>query len=329
MKKHDYSLRERLTFGGENSPRYHEMKKGGAVMETCVMQRGSLVISGGAANGTQTGEAGSVLQRVDVDAIARAGSPFPGGKLKSVTPRSILRRAIFDNGVFVGDLSTYTWNGAAGTYTFKLPHWLRWALPRNKNYAETALISDQYDGLQMALITSGKATMFSGTDRTYDYSGVTFDIYDRREAGAPSSVGVLYENDVFVPIAGANARLPIDGQLSQNENHVDLLFITESTAAQTLVDTVINKITVSSGTDQFQELYPEMIKADQRDAYIRDAAQSDTGLYLINVAFDGLLTGVQRPISILADVSNPGGANLDRIIINSRRVLLPADYLKK
>jgi hypothetical protein len=328
-KKHDFSIRERVAFGSENSPRYHEIRKGGMVLDVTPVLTGTLVVTGGTVNGTATGEnPGNAVQRFDIDATPRIGSPYPGGKIKSLTPRSVLCRRIFDKGFKQGDMSLAggTFNGAAGSYTFNQAFPLRFALPNNAvRPIETALNTDQYDGLQLQITTGGRNTLFSGNDRTFDWSGARFDIYDRRENGAPGDVAVLYESDQFVPIAGANARLPIDGELPKNEGYLDILLIAETTG-QALADTIIKKVNISSGTDQFSEMYSEYIKQLQRE-FVTDASENMTGLYLLPIAQDGLLMGAVKPVSLLLDVANPGGAGVDRLIVSSRRVILPHEYL--
>jgi hypothetical protein len=329
MRKHDFSIRERIPFRAENSPLFHQVPKGGLIQEITPVLSGTLVIAGGAASGVATGaeNPGGLVQRFDLDAVTRIGSPYPAGKLKSVTPRSVLRRRIFDKGFFQPDLSIGAagLTGAAGSFTLSMPFPLRFSLPGNANRAiETALNADQYDSLQLQIVTGGKSALLTGNDRNWDYSGVRFDIYDRRENGAPGDTAVLYESDQFVPIAGANPRLPLGAELPQSESFLDVLLITETTNAA-LADTILRKVNVSTGTEQFEELYSEMIKQHGRE-FVTDAAQVDTGLYLVPISQDGLLAGAVRPISLLLDVANPGGAGVDRITVNSRRVVLPGEY---
>jgi hypothetical protein len=61
--------------------------------------------------------------------------------------------------------------------------------------------------------------------------------------------------------------------------------------------------------------------------FVTDASENMTGLYLLPIAQDGLLMGAVKPVSLLLDVANPGGAGVDRLIVSSRRVILPHEYL--
>jgi hypothetical protein len=329
MKKHSFELREVIPFRAENTPLTHVMKPGGFVQEILIVAEGTLNITGGAATGTALGveNPGSLLQRVELDAIAKAGSPYPDGKLVNLLTRSIKRREIFDeSGVIAGSAIT----GAIAATAISEAYLIRFSLPERANPAETSLNTDAYASLQLTLTTGGNATMFSGNDRVWDWTGVKFYIYDRREAGSPGfgDTAVLFQSDVPVNITGANDQFSIDGELAKAESYYDVMLVTESTANRTLVDTVIKQVKVLSNNEQFKNLYKSAIKRFQQ-RFIKDKAQADTGLYLFKMAEDGLLGGCVRPINFVLDVLNPGGANLDRIIVNSRRIVLPSEYLPK
>ena len=321
-KKHDYSFRERFAFK-TGTPFFHEIRKGGYVTELKAVLRGSLVVSAGTASGTALGEnPGNLMQRFDIDAVSKG--VYPGGKLKSLSPRSVLRRHVFDKGAFQKDLSIPAGlTGAAGTFVLNLAFHLRFALPMLARSFETALNTDAYTGLTLQMTTGSRDTQFTGNDRTFDFTSVVLDILDFREA-ADVPVGVVYDTDVKVPIVGANNRFPVNGELPKGESYVDLLWMAETTN-QALADTIINKIDLLSGTDQFYSQISDYIKQENAE-WFNDPQATQTGLYYTPIAKDGLLAGVVRDISGILDVSDPA-AGSDFITVNSRRVILPQEFL--
>lgn len=320
MKKHDFSIRERIPFQAM-SPVFHEVRKGGYITELSVLLRGSVTVSAGTTNGTSQGEnPGGLIQRFDLDAISKG--VYPGGKLKSLSPRSVLRRRLVDRGTFVNDLylGAGGLTGAAGTFNLNMPFPLKFALPRIARSFETALNSDAYSGLTLMITCGGPTTQFTGNDRTWNFAATMLDIYDFREA-ANFPVGILYETDVTIPIQGANNRFPVNGELPKGEAFIDLLWLAQSTN-QALVDTIINRITLFSGTDQFSDQYSDGVKALQNYLF-NDQNESATGFYYSPIAKDGLLLGTIRDVTAVLDVSDPAPAAAVRLPIDPASGDLP------
>jgi hypothetical protein len=214
-------------------------------------------------------------------------------------------------------------NGAAATYVFNQPFPLRFALPRNARPIETSLNTEAYDGLQLAVQLGGRDTQFVGNDRTFNWTGAFFDIVDRREAMS-MDVAVLYETDHIVPINQANSALPINAELPKGQGYIDMLLIAETTN-DALSDAIINRVSLFDGTQMFSDLYEDAIKSGQTE-FVTDTAEALTGVYYLPIAQDGLLLGVVRDVSATLDVSKPG---TDRIIVSTRRVVLPQEFLPK
>lgn len=320
LTKHKHEVEERIQFSAENTPLFHTIQPGGHVFETTVCQRGSLVVTGGTANGTSKGEnpAGSV-QRFDVDAVV--GSIYPAGKLKTLSARSVLLRQVLDEGYKKNDLllGANGYNGAAGTYTFNQPYSLKWALPGNLRSAETSLKTDAYSSIGLQITTGGRDNQFTGNDRAFNWNGVYFDILHRREL-MNQITAVLFESDVAIPLQGANSRQSIKNELPQDWPFLDFLLYTESTAAKTLVDTILNRVTMFEGNTQFFDQYDEEIKVMQEKYFQR--LESMDGLYYLPIAQDGLQLGARANVGIIADLADPA-AGTDVVTVVTRRVALP------
>ena len=334
MKKHDHSVRERFAFK-KNTPFFREVRKGGLVTEICPYFRGQVVVSGGTANGTSQGEAAPAgfISRFQLDAISKG--VYPGGTLKSLSPRSVLRRRIFDKGTFQGDFAQTRvqsqvsgLTGAAGTFKFNTRFPLEFALSGNVRPIETALNTDAYSGLQLEITTADEKAQFSAAnDRVFDYAGAYLEIVDYREAVDTSdpknAPAVLIEVDTPVPVQTTNQRMPLKSEIQYAEAFLDLLLITETTNGA-LTDNIINAVKLKSQNDQWFDLYSDEIKAEQ-DEYIIDPAESGTGLYYLPMTRDGLLMGAMREIEGILDVTNSAAADL--ITVCTRRVIFPQEFL--
>lgn len=327
MKK-NYGVRERIRYGAENSPLYHKVAILTGVLLTIlsVYGRGSVVISGGTANGTSKGEnPGNLLaQQFDIDAISRG--KYPGGKIRKTSPRTVLRRQIFDKGVFQPDISLGAGGltGAAGTFVLNTRFPLRFALPGLRNPVETALKLDEYEQVMLQITNGSRDNQFSGNDRTFDYTSLFWEIVSYLEAPGAGFTppAVLYDDDRIVNVQAANQRLAIDGELPKTEAYLDALFIAETTS-QALSDAIINRITMQNPVEQFFDLYEDEIKGEQLD-YVTDVAQSMTGLYHVDMTRNEgqgiLLAGAVANVNAIVDVSNPG---TDRLLLATRRVGSP------
>jgi hypothetical protein len=321
--KHQHGIRERKQFGAANNVIFHDvpMMVGQLITYLAVFLRGSLVIAGGTVNGTALGEnPAGLIQRFEVDAVSAAAS-IPGGKLKSLTPRTVLLRRIFDRGFKHTDLQQAAGiNGAAGTYAVNSRFELPFALPTMLRPFDTALALDFYRKLTLKITNGGRDTQYAGNDRNFDYSGLYYDIVDYRENnGAAKPAAVLYDDDRVIQITGANKRLPVKGELPQGEAYVDLLWIAETTN-KALSDGIIQKVDLYTGTENFLSLEADEVKGEQLQS-LTDAAQVSamTGLYHTPIVRDGLLSGTQTGISAVLDVLNPA-AGADQLTLATRRL---------
>jgi hypothetical protein len=334
MQASDNRLAERIPFNTENSPLIHEMptKVGIMATESTLLLAGSLVVSGGTTSGTALGEnPGGLLQQVQVEATALTGG-YPDGTLKKIVPRTLMRRRIFDHPEkrFVPDVSLGIngLTGAAGTFTLNMPFKLHWALPWLKRPFDTALDTGMFSSILWTITNGSRDRQFSGNDRVFNYAGVYWNIWHMLQAYSGGGNGpccVLYDSDTTKNISGANPRLELNKEFVVDGSYLDLLFMTETTN-QVLADTIMNKLTIASGNDDFFNFYAPDLKAEM-EGIIGDASTTSsprTGLYWAQVANDGLITNAKPNISATIDQANPG---TDRFIISRRsHVYIPGTF---
>jgi hypothetical protein len=334
MQRSMRKLGERIPFNTENSPLQHEMPTlvGYMATESTLLLAGSLVVSGGTSSGTVLGEnPGGLLQQLQIEASALTGG-YPDGTLAKVVPRTLMRRRMFDHPEkrFVPDVSLGIagLTGAAGTFTLNMPFKKHWALPWLKRPFDTALDTGMFSSILWTITNGSRDRQFSGNDRVFNYAGVYWNIWHMLQAYSGDGLGprcVLYDSDTTKNIAGANPRLELNKEFVVDGSYLDLLFMTETTN-QTLADTIVNKITIASGDDDFFNFYGPDLKAEM-EGVIGDASATSTprtGLYWAQVADDGLLTNSKPNLSATIDQANPG---TDRFIISRRsHVYIPAAF---
>jgi hypothetical protein len=303
--------------------------------ESTAIFGGSLVVSGGTSNGVVSGENPGNLaaQQVKVEATAIDGA-YPDGTLLAATPRTLLRRRIFDhpNSRFIPDVSLGIagLTGAAGTFVLNLPLKKYWALPWLKRPFDTSLDTGMYSTILWTIINGSRDRQFAGNDRVFNYQGVYWDIYHQFQAYRGVGLGpiaVMFDDDKTKNIAGANPRLEINKELVSDGIYLDLLIMSETTG-QVLADTIVNKLNIAAGTDEFFNAYGLDLKAEMEDVIGDPSTTSSprTGLYWAQVADDGCLPNGKSDLSMTIDNNNPG---VDRFIIGRRMFRWVPDRLKQ
>jgi hypothetical protein len=316
LKKHDFGNRNRQAFVA-NGQTLLDVLRGGFIQYIMARLRGNLVVSAGTASGTSLGEnPGNLLTRCFLDSA-------PVGNLKALSPRSLIRSTIFDYGRVVGAGTTLT--GAAGTFALDLNLYLNFSLERSPNPIDTALESDAFTSLQIRMQNGGRDTQFSGNDRTFDFSGVTWDLVDQREIMS-GHTAVLFEYDITATVNAANNNRTIT-DFSVGRRLLSHLWMTSSTN-QALVDTILNRLKVQSGSTIFTDAFALDHRANN-DPWLDDAATALTGTYFLPLSPDYTLGGAidarqLAQIQGVVDISNPGGA-ADQMLICVRDVLYAED----
>lgn len=334
MQSSQNKLGERIPYNSENNILPHEMPTmvGYCATESTALLAGSLVVTGGTTNGTVLGEnPGGLVQQFQVEATALA-SGYPDGTLKKLTARTLMRRRIFDHPEkrFIPDVSLGLagLTGAAGTFTLNMPFKMYWALPWLKRPFDTALDTGMYSRILWTITNGSNARQFSGNDRVNNYAGVYWNIWHMLQAYSGNGFGprcVLYDSDTTKNISGSNPRLELNKEFTVDGAYLDLLFMTETTN-QVLADTIVNKLTLASGNDDFFNFYGPDLKAEM-EGVIGDSSTTNTprvGLYYAAVANEGLITNAKGDISATIDQNNPG---TDRFIISRRsHVYIPTTF---
>jgi hypothetical protein len=316
LKKHDFSNRNRQAFVA-NGQTLLDVLRGGFIQYIINRLRGNLVVSVGTASGTSLGQnPGNLLVRAFLDSA-------PVGNLKSLSPRSLIQQTVFDYGRAIGAGTALT--GAAGTFALDLNLIMNFSLDRSPRPIDTALESDAFTSLQIRMQNGGRDTQFTGNDRTFDFSAVTWDIVDQREIMA-GHTAVLFEYDIIKQIAAANNNFNIT-DFAVGRRLLSHLYMTESTN-QALVDTILNRLRVQSGSTVFADAFNLDYRANQ-DYWVTDTAQVQTGLFWLPLSPDMTLGGAidarqLAQISAQTDVSSPVPGT-DRFIIAVRDVLYAED----
>lgn len=333
MTKHFRKITKRVLFNAINTPVSHRIviESGILLTKIIVLFYGAYVLSAGTASGTAIGEnPGALVQRMKLEASAKSGK-YPGGVIKDICARGILRRMMFDYGRSMPDfnLGATGVTGAAASFTVKTAFDLQLALPRLTDPQMSALRLDQFKKAMLTITTGGRDTLFTGNDRTQDVSGLYFDIVEEREyAGKDGTYQppvVLYEYDQNVPINQANKKLPIDDLLQAAEAYIDILWIAETTN-NALSDGIFNEIFLKAGSEEWFDLKQDDIKLRQR-RFLTDAADSMTGLLYTPLAEDlgnelAQLNGAVADLGGTVDVLKPG---TDQFWACTRRVA-PTGY---
>lgn len=326
----------RYPFVNPGVPVVHECKLGKSSLGNLlkgfrIYITGQIGLSAQSVAGVLNGEGSGwgLVTRLIVETKSNRGLATPDGKIVEIVPRTGLFRRIFERAtsnfkqpdIRLGAAGIVPANGnIVVNSVLDIP----FALPRLVNPIETALKMDDYDLIRLTINTQALAAMFVGNNAVVDYSGLRFEIEEIREVN-PSyqPIRVPFINDQFVYIGGANPRMIWDAFITQTGKFVDFLALSE-TAAQALSDAIVNRLFVNSGSDAIEDPYFDQLKGDQQD-FVSDLAQSMLGVqYRALMAgledARGLLTSAVDDLSIKADVANPGGANVDRIILSTRRV---------
>jgi hypothetical protein len=301
---------------------------GGKIRKGNIILTGTVVVSGVTAAGTASGEGGPInlVKRVIVTATPAAGSRYPGGKIVDCSARSLLRFAIFQhNGKFIGEQSGSTLgNGANGTYSIYLSIPIYWADPTLRNSIAAALNTDPgtYASVQVEVDTGDLTSCFVGNNGTVSWAGLQVQWKDDRVALAGDTL-VRYQEDHVMLIAATQQRA-LDEAMPLNGNFESWLLMQEQGASYTLSNNLLQRVTVDGPTIGYDE-YTQDIQQDMLDNEWVDPSQGTTGLVFIDWT-DGVINNTIPAGSLQTkfQVTNVSGANLDDLLIYTRRVLSPA-----
>lgn len=318
-----------------NSPLIIDLPLGGKMTQGWVILKGTVILSGVSAAGTLQGEGAPVnlIKRITVTATPAAGSRYPGGDVVKMTPRALLRQAVTqrDGGKYVAEQAGSTLgNGANGTYVIYLAVPIFFADSNNrKNEFQTALNCDlpsstpggTYSSVQVRIDTGDMTSCFAGWAGTVNFTGLQVQWKDYR-IGTTGDTLVLYQEDHEMLLPATTTR-QVDEVMPQNGAFLSWLILQEASAARTLSNALLNRVTIQAPTLSYDQ-YAGDIYQDMLDNGWIDAAQSQTGQLFIDFT-GGYLANIVPAGGIQAefDVNNVSGANLDLLRFATRRVLGP------
>ncbi|HVW78782.1 MAG TPA: hypothetical protein VHB45_14310 [Alloacidobacterium sp.] len=312
------------------APKIFNLPLGGKILQGNVILTGQIVVSGGTTSGTVVGEGGPerLIRRIKVIAIPAQNSRYPGGNIVDCSPRSLLRYAIAQHsGKFIGAIAgDGLGNGAAGTYNVYLSIPIYWADANLRRQVQTALNADPtaYQTIQVEVDTGTLSDCFAGNDRVVDWSGLQVQWADERENFSGDTF-VRYQEDHTFYIQQANTRT-LDNAMPQDGAFESLYYLAEQGASLTLADTILNRVSISGTTIDF-DLYAHDIRQQMFDDEWFDPSQTAAGQYYIDFT-DGLVGGSVPAggLQIQLDLNNPSGAGLDDLLVYTRRLFSPANF---
>lgn len=326
MKNSDRRNRYQQPFV-KNSKLIFNLPLNGKILNGKLILAGTVVLSAGTTSGVKLADGGpsQLIKRVIITAVPAPASPYPGGKIVDCSVRSLLRYQMFVRERYVHDLgANVLGSGAAGTYPVYTTIPINFADPLAKRYIDTALNADPnaFQSITVEVQTGAIGDCYTGNDRVEDYSALQVQWADDRENVAGDTYVVVQE-DHTVLIPAANTRL-LDKAMPSDGAFTTWLIEAENTTAQTLADTVLNRVTLATGALDYDKFAKDIRQQMVDDGYV-DFAETLTGLYFVDFA-DGMVSGAIKAAELDAkfDVSNPGGANADQLRIFSRRLFGPA-----
>ena len=316
-----------------NSKIIFTLPLGGKIRRGCVILTGNVVLSAGTVNGVAQGEGAptNLISRIIVTATPVGGSRYPGGKIVDAGPRSLLRYAAYqhDGRLILEQSGSTLGGGANGTYPIYFSVPIYWADDVLRNGIATALNTDDatvvqggtYASVQVEVDTANVAACLTGNNATVDYSGLAVQWVDDRVA-VPGDTVTRYQESHEVLIAAAQKRMQ-DPAMPQDGAFESISILAEQGAALTVADTLLNRVTISGPTLDFDKYSGDIRQCMYDDEWL-NPAQTAAGMYFIDFT-DGALTNTVQAngLQFQFDVNNPSGANLDSLDVFTRRVFPP------
>lgn len=300
----DSQIRERSEQFIINTPIAVPVQKAGYIEEILAGLDGDIVVAGGAASGVATGRQNpeAIVERIRVLAL-------PMGEILNLDARGLLFWRVFDHGRSrLGTALT----GAAGTFAQALLYPIPFAWASMAKPFDLALHTRRFDTLQVIFECGDQTDLLTGNDRTWTFTGLRFNMDVRRNLSAVPATPAVDSHlprqfERVAQVTGASTAFSI--KLPGGFRYKEILFTAEVDNA--LADTVINGIEIHAGGAVWFNKRSAGIKRDMARR-ISDAAQADTGLYLVDLAPSGMVTRTPdarglTDVEAVLDVSAPAG----------------------
>jgi hypothetical protein len=300
---------------------------GGKILSGHVILQGQVVISAGTTSGAIKGEGGplNLIRRIIVTANPAPGSRYPGGKIVDCSARGLIRYAVTqrEGKFFVEQAASVLGSGVAGTYPIYLGIPIYWADSNLRRSVSAALNADPsaYSTIQVEVDTGLLSDCFTGNDRTVDFSGLTVQWADDREQLVGDTL-VRYQEDHVYLIPAAQQRA-MDEAMPQDGAFESWLILAEQSSALTLSDGLVQRLMIDADNLDYDKYAQDIRQQMYNDEWI-DISTVATGQYFVDFT-DGL-PGQSVPANTLSarfQVANVSGANLDDLLIYTRRLFSP------
>lgn len=277
MKNQDFQNRytEQFAAGGRIT---RTLPLGGKLTKLWVVLTGTLHVAagGGAAGANLYPEVlAGLLTRIRVRVSAAAGSRYPDGILRDLSPISILRRAQFMRGKYFADQLSTAFADAIGDYPIHYVFPISFSQEDMKRPIEYALNLDPtvYKNCQVEVDMGSRDTCVSASTRAWTYGDLTLEFIDARE-NIDGDTYVVVEDDHELLIPGAQTRLE-DKNMPAAGALMDLLLLAcdgTMSAGFAYANTIFNELRFSGGN---ADLYLKAADIRQ-DSY--DARESSSAI---------------------------------------------------
>jgi uncharacterized protein YjbI with pentapeptide repeats len=188
----------------------------------------------------------------------------------------------------------------------------------------TALNTDPgtYASVQVEIDTGDLTSCFTGNNGNPTWAGLTVQWVDERVA-LPNDTNVRFQEDHLFLIPATQQRA-FDQAMPQDGAFESWLIMQEQSAQAILSDLLLQRVQVDGTPISFDMYLPDIRQKMLDDEWL-DPSQSGTGLAFIDWT-DGTLqnTVLAGTLQTRFQVTNVSGANLDDLLICTRRVFSPA-----
>jgi hypothetical protein len=144
-----------------------------------------------------------------------------------------------------------------------------------------------------------------------------------KRADQAGDTNTVFQEDHKVTIGSAQDRM-LDPAMPRDGAFLSWLIMGQQSAANTLADTLLNKLVLRASTADFKLYYQDIRQAMYDDEWL-DPSQAGAGLFFLDWT-DGFFNNALIASTLQAefDVSNPSGSNNDSLLTFTRRLFAPA-----
>lgn len=278
---------------------------------------GELTITTAGSPVLKTGGMGSalkMLQRIEIIANGR-------DTIKSLSADAIAAKNLF----LYGSKPVLTETGiTAATHSFGGVFRLPFAMPRSVREIDTLLPSGKMSTLEARVTYGDDDAMFATAPTAHSIGKVDVEFHvdesirlDGKDEPYSTYKELYIEKQVSAASAEFQILLPVGNRYRG--------FLIEAESDGNLVNTIINKVTIQSGTDVYFSAMADVIQGDNSIFYDLEA-QSFVGLHYIDFCPEGRMVDALpaqnlSSLEMILDVSNPG--TIDKVRVYPCEIVSP------